>query len=414
MDNKIAIPISIILAVNSARIKANGAVSLYIKIRVGKDEPVKLKLPFEWPVLFWDKKKRELMPRYANDEKHAHYTAIINLEIAKYWKVAKNYYLNDKHFTVTDIIKGVREFNVGNKLAEYIIFRAKQRLKAKEIKESTRNNHVTCANKLLEYLPYDVDIDAISSTWLKKYLKWLMLKNAYGGAWSHVKTICTYVRDAKNKGMDIADSFEEFKLVECDNEPTWLERFELDKLIEFYNNKETAPEIIDCLRGFLFACFTGLRISDLKRFDKSWIVGNEIVFTPVKARITQLKQKTVRIPIIDVAAHFIQNLGDKKIITRSAQKLNSRLKTIATIANIPKNLTMHVARHTFGTSLAVAGVPVIVISKLMGHSKIETTMVYIHIAENIRQMEMLKLQASFADFLKPVEKEKAPVEELSD
>jgi hypothetical protein len=122
--------------------------------------------------------------------------------------VAKNYYMSDKHFTLSDITRGVRETNVGNKLAEYIIFRSKQRLKAKEIKESTRNNHVTSANKLIEYLPYDIDIDAITSTWLKKYLKWLMLKNAYGGAWSHVKTICTYVRDAKNKGMDIADSLQ--------------------------------------------------------------------------------------------------------------------------------------------------------------------------------------------------------------
>lgn len=207
MDNKIVIPVIINLAINSARIKANGYVSLYLKIRVSKEE-IKIKLPFEWPIKFYDEKKRELLPRMANDEKHTHYTAIINLEIAKYWKVAKNYYMSDKHFTLGDITRGVRKTNVGNKLAEYIIFRSKQRLKAKEIKESTRNNHVANANKLIEYLPYDIDIDAITSTWLKKYLKWLMLKNAYGGAWSHVKTICTYVRDAKNKGMDIADSLQ--------------------------------------------------------------------------------------------------------------------------------------------------------------------------------------------------------------
>jgi integrase len=42
------------------------------------------------------------------------------------------------------------------------------------------------------------------------------------------------------------------------------------------------------------------------------------------------------------------------------------------------NFTFHDLRHTFGTRLADAGVDVVKIKELMGHSSIVTTMRYIH------------------------------------
>jgi hypothetical protein len=61
----------------------------------------------------------------------------------------------------------------------------------------------------------------------------------------------------------------------------------------------------------------------------------------------------------------------------SNQKLNSYLKEIADLCQIRKNLTFHLARHTFATTVTLSnGVQIGTVSKLLGHSKIATIQIY--------------------------------------
>ena len=61
----------------------------------------------------------------------------------------------------------------------------------------------------------------------------------------------------------------------------------------------------------------------------------------------------------------------------SNQKLNSYLKEIADLCGINKNITFHLARHTFATTTTLAkGVPIETVSKMLGHTNIETTQIY--------------------------------------
>lgn len=67
----------------------------------------------------------------------------------------------------------------------------------------------------------------------------------------------------------------------------------------------------------------------------------------------------------------------------SNQKLNVYLKEIADICEIDKNLTFHLARHTFATSVTLRnGVPIETVSKLLGHKSISTTQIYAKVVEN--------------------------------
>ncbi|MDC7218139.1 MAG: site-specific integrase [Spirochaetales bacterium] len=67
----------------------------------------------------------------------------------------------------------------------------------------------------------------------------------------------------------------------------------------------------------------------------------------------------------------------------SNQKLNSYLKEIADLCGINKNLTFHLARHTFATSVTLRnGVPIETVSKLLGHKSISTTQIYAKVVEN--------------------------------
>ncbi len=81
----------------------------------------------------------------------------------------------------------------------------------------------------------------------------------------------------------------------------------------------------------------------------------------------------------------------------SNQKLNAYLKEVADLSGIDKNLTFHLARHTFATTVTLAnGVPIETVSKLLGHSSIKTTQIYAKVIERkiSEDMNLLKEKLS--------------------
>ena len=84
----------------------------------------------------------------------------------------------------------------------------------------------------------------------------------------------------------------------------------------------------------------------------------------------------------------------------SNQKTNSYLKEIAKQCGIPKNITFHVARHTFATTVLLSnGVPIETVSKLLGHTKLTTTQIYARVLEH-------KISEDIDNLLKRFEKKK--------
>ncbi|WP_321286443.1 site-specific integrase [uncultured Sunxiuqinia sp.] len=62
------------------------------------------------------------------------------------------------------------------------------------------------------------------------------------------------------------------------------------------------------------------------------------------------------------------------------QKMNAYLKEIADLASVDKNLTFHVARHTFATTVTLTnGVPIESVSKMLGHTNLKTTQIYVKV-----------------------------------
>ena len=87
---------------------------------------------------------------------------------------------------------------------------------------------------------------------------------------------------------------------------------------------------------------------------------------------------------------------------KSNQKMNAYLKEIADLCEIEKNITMHIARHTFATTITLAnGVPIESVSKMLGHTKITTTQIYAKVLEDkiSSDMQALKLKLSKAELL---------------
>jgi len=153
---------------------------------------------------------------------------------------------------------------------------------------------------------------------------------------------------------------------------------------------------------FIFCCYTGLAYIDVKQLKRSEIIkgidGQQWIFT------TREKTNTAsRIPLLPRALQIIQKYEhhpectdqDKVLPVLSNQKMNSYLKEIADVCGINKDLTFHIARHTFATSVTLAnGVSIESVSKMLGHKNMRTTQHYAKILDSkvSEDMQLLKLK----------------------
>ncbi|HMT55034.1 MAG TPA: site-specific integrase [Saprospiraceae bacterium] len=103
------------------------------------------------------------------------------------------------------------------------------------------------------------------------------------------------------------------------------------------------------------------------------------------------------VPLLEPALEIIEKYKDHPICVnrnrllpmKSNQKLNSYLKELADICGIDKPMTMHIARHTFATTVLLTnGVSMEATSKMLGHKSIKTTQIYGKIVESRVGMEM--------------------------
>lgn len=108
--------------------------------------------------------------------------------------------------------------------------------------------------------------------------------------------------------------------------------------------------------------------------------------------------KSISVPILPVAQNILEKYADrldedKALPSKTNAHFNAYLKEIADLCDININLTHHIARKTFATTvLLLNDVPMEVVSKLLGHSRIGITQShYGQILEEKVVEEMAKL-----------------------
>lgn len=152
----------------------------------------------------------------------------------------------------------------------------------------------------------------------------------------------------------------------------YLTTEELEKLENYPFSQIRLEQVRDM---FVFCCYTGLAYNEMsklksiniaKGFDgKQWI-----------KIIREKTQKVVSVPLLPQADIILKKYQEDKDLLPvvSNQKFNSYIKEIAEIVGIEKNLTHHIARKTFATTVLLYNdVPMEIVSELLGHSSLATT-----------------------------------------
>ena len=182
--------------------------------------------------------------------------------------------------------------------------------------------------------------------------------------------------------------------------------FLTDEEILLIANKEIGIPRLELVRDiFIFSCFTGLAYIDVSN-----LTPDHIVTLGDKQWIMTQRQKTsveTNILLLDIPKAIIDKYCDNSAYPKrenklfpilSNQKMNAYLKEIADLCGIKKNLTFHLARHTFATMSLSKGVPMESVSKMLGHTNIKTTQIYARITNKKIEHDMEKLAGKLGKF----------------
>ncbi|UMB53943.1 site-specific integrase [Lutibacter sp. A64] len=214
--------------------------------------------------------------------------------------------------------------------------------------------------------------------------KQLMLSN--NGVMKHLERFKKMINLAIKLEWMNKNPFSQFQLKYDKYDRAYLNERELKLLetTEFTSNR--LQKIKDC---FVFSCYTGLSYIDVKELTENNIVkgldNTNWIYTK-----REKTDEQVKIPILPKAWAILEKYKAKEELDvktnllpiSSNQKTNAYLKEIIKDCGIHKNISFHVARHTFATTVMLSnGVPIETVSKLLGHTKLSTTQIYARVVE---------------------------------
>jgi integrase/recombinase XerD len=216
----------------------------------------------------------------------------------------------------------------------------------------------------------------------------------------HIERFRKLINLSRKLGWMERDPFINFKAKRIKTERGFLSLLELQ---EIEKKNFTIPRLQLVRDLFVFSCYTSLSYIDAINLRAENIrigIDGELWIFYNREKTT----KPIHIPLLPKALDIIEKYKDnQKAILQgtvfpkiSNQKLNTYLKEIADVCGIEKNLTFHIARHTFATTVTLSnGMPIETVSKLLGHSKIATTQIYAKVIERKVSEDMHRLRTHF-------------------
>ena len=168
----------------------------------------------------------------------------------------------------------------------------------------------------------------------------------------------------------------------------FLTEEELKRLIQTPCSKEIVK------RSFLFCCFTGLRISDVR--ELTW---KKVIFEEQGVHINYRQKKTKienYVPLSENAISVLPPKDDKSdsdpvFLLPQETTIRKTLKEWMTNAKIDKHITFHSSRHTCATLLLNSGVDIYTVKEILGHTDIGTTMKYTKVIDKTKRIAVNKI-----------------------
>jgi site-specific recombinase XerD len=283
-----------------------------------------------------------------------------------------------------------------------------EQLLGKEFSAGTLERYKTSLDHTRSFLKWkyqvsDMDITELNYEFISEYSFWLKsIRNcSHNTTMKYLANFKKIVLICIKNGWLPSDPFTGFKLAKREVERPFLTQTELQEIA----SKRFPTDRLNYVRDiFLFSCFTGLAYADVRKLKRSEVAsgvdGEQWIFTKRKKTDT-----STRIPLLPTSLEILNQYADhpqcvnedRILPVLSNQKMNAYLKEIADLCGINKNLTFHIARHTFATTVTLSnGVPIESVSKMLGHKNLKTTQHYAKILDRKVGEDMMALKERLA------------------
>ena len=329
----------------------------------------------------WNSKQQLVKPPEPDNDIINSQLSLIKTKINKAFLLLQ---IQEDHFSVDDVyrlFKGVKtqkEHNVIQYFEKYL-----NKLKTLidiDIKQGTWNKYNYVKNDVKSFIKWqyktnDIPLEKLDLQFLMDFEYYLKVEKKQKQITIN-KSIQRFrkpIKVAISEKYLNNDPFMLYKTKSVRTEVIFLSSQELNALEDFEFIQPRLQFVKDL---FVFCCYTGLPYIELMNLEAKHIIkgfdGNRWI--QIKRQKTS---KNLSIPLLDKAKVILDKYGKNKknVFPKiSNQKYNSYLKEIASILGIEKNLTTHVARKTFAsTVLLYNDVPMEIVSELLGHSSMKIT-----------------------------------------
>lgn len=277
----------------------------------------------------------------------------------------------------------------------------------KDRSAGTLREYRTRRDRLASFLQYeyglsDIPFRELTHDFAEKFIVYLSTVRGLRSATvsQTLKKLHLLVHTAVRKGWISVHPFPDVWVVPQYRERRFLNEDEIRKIMEVHLPNYKTAVVRDI---FVFCCFTGLAYADVKKLthDDIHTDGNGDMW------IIDGRQKTgtqFRVQLLPVARELVERYrrlslpGGTVFPVKSCCSTIRSLRAIARRAGIATDLTTHVARHSFATSVCLSqGVPIETVSKMLGHKNITTTQIYAKITNDKIKRDMDRLRGRIGD-----------------
>lgn len=232
----------------------------------------------------------------------------------------------------------------------------------------------------------DVPFSALDRSFIDKFDLYLRTerKLAPNTVVLYMSRLHTVINKAIAAGIVTADPFAGYEPPRPERRRRYLTHEELQRLMSTPLPSSRLYLVRDL---FLFSCYTGISYGDMCRLTAANLETAEDGTVWIKAT----REKTnveFEIPLLDLPLHIIDKYRDttsdgKLLPMYGNSELNKGLKHLAAACGIDRKLTFHMARHIYATEITLShGVPMETVSRMLGHSRVDTTQIYAQVTDN--------------------------------
>lgn len=267
-----------------------------------------------------------------------------------------------------------------------------ERLIGVKYSQGSYKNYKTTLKYLIEFVPAfckkkDISLKEVNYSFCEAFYDFLTTKKECkaNGANKQIQRLKKIINESVRKGLILQNPMANFRLKFTPVNKVALNMDEIKRIEKLNLNREV---LINVRNVFIFQCYTGLAYADVKRLSDADLDrdGNGDYWI----KMNRLKTKvSFSVPLLQPALIILRKYGfnnDKSNLNLpviSNQKMNDNLKVIQELASIEKNLTTHLARHSFATTITLSnGIPIETVSKMLGHTKLSTTQLYAKVHES--------------------------------